>query len=78
MDDMSSIVPWRLYSTYTLNEWSFESSRTRELMRSAEVDGKFPYFGEGRSWDWKEFWTQKHIPGMRRWVLKEEQIPSRL
>lgn len=79
----------RLYSTYTLNEWSFETSRTRELMAAVAVPGsvpsnqglprpeRFPYFAQGRPWDWTEFWTQKHIPGMRRWVLKES-IPSRL
>ncbi|CAE7214036.1 FAR2 [Symbiodinium natans] len=64
----------RLYSTYTLNEWSFQTPRTRELM--AQVDSvRFPYFPE-KPWTWRDFWTQKHIPGMRQWVLKESQAVS--
>lgn len=63
----------KLYSTYTLNAWSFETSNSRALMASlSEADqARFPYFPD-KSWDWGEFWSEKHIPGMRRWVLHEK------
>jgi len=80
----------RLYSTYTLNDWIFETTNARALMASlSEADRRsFPYFPEPCSrcdalsdsvqetWDWRKFWTELHIPGMRHWVLKEQQCPT--
>eukprot|EP00931_Biecheleriopsis_adriatica_P069637 TRINITY_DN43467_c0_g1_i1.p1 TRINITY_DN43467_c0_g1~~TRINITY_DN43467_c0_g1_i1.p1 ORF type:complete len:593 (-),score=115.42 TRINITY_DN43467_c0_g1_i1:75-1826(-) len=74
----------RLYSTYTLNAWSFKTGNSRSLMENlSSVDqARFPYFPT-ESWDWANFWSEKHIPGMRRWVLKEHatqpaQLTSKL
>jgi len=75
----------RLYSTYTLNEWIFETTKTRAMMESLSADDRhsFPYFPEPcthadvpsdaaqETWSWRKFWTELHIPGMRHWVLKE-------
>jgi len=65
----------RLYSTYTLSAWSFETGNTRSLMASLSTTDKarFPYFPSD-FWDWDLFWSEKHIPGMRRWVLKERAM----
>mmetsp|Transcript_79403 Transcript_79403/g.140512 ORF Transcript_79403/g.140512 Transcript_79403/m.140512 type:complete len:150 (+) Transcript_79403:1-450(+) len=62
-----------LYSTYTLNAWSFKTTNSRTLMSGLSDADKerFPYF-PGQSWDWASFWSDKHIPGMRRWVLKDQ------
>lgn len=62
----------KLYSTYTINEWNFETRNSRSLMADLTDADKqrFPYFPT-QSWDWASFWSQKHIPGMRQWVLKE-------
>ena len=47
---------------YTINE----TSAARALAGS-RID--FPV--DARGVRWREFWTQKHIPGMRRYVIKE-------
>lgn len=73
-----------LYSTYTLNAWSFKTGNTRSLMTSLSEEDQsvYPYFqsasGQAKqpSWDWGDFWCQLHIPGMRRWVLKEASLPQ--
>mmetsp|Transcript_81816 Transcript_81816/g.162388 ORF Transcript_81816/g.162388 Transcript_81816/m.162388 type:complete len:571 (-) Transcript_81816:172-1884(-) len=76
----------RLYSTYTLNDWVFETTNARTLMASLSTADRrsFPYFPERcihsdtpsdalhETWDWRKFWMELHIPGMRRWVLKEQ------
>jgi len=68
----------KLYSTYTLNEWSFQTTNSRQLMSSlcSSDQQRFPYFAPDTTWSWSEFWTQKHIPGMRKWVLKEVTGPT--
>jgi len=80
----------RLYSTYTLNEWIFETTNARALMASLSTADRrsFPYFPEPcahgdapgdavqETWNWRKFWTELHIPGMRHWVLKEPPSPT--
>jgi len=69
----------RLYSPYVCNEWIFGTCNTQSLMRalSREDRCRFPYFPESEdgstapAGDWHTFWSQRHIPGMRRWVLKD-------
>lgn len=60
-----------LYSNYTLNEWIFDTANTRSMMNELGAVDKaaFPY--NPQEIDWQDFWAEKHIPGMRRWVLKE-------
>merc|ERR1712032_738236 len=62
----------RLYSTYTLNAWLFQTGNTRSLMASLSTADKtkFPYFPSD-VWDWDSFWSERHVLGMRRWVLNE-------
>lgn len=66
-----------LYGTYTCNEWVFESINSRALMGglSQSDTAHFPYFPD-LPFDWASFWATKHVPGMRRWVLKEAGAPA--
>jgi len=68
-----------LYCTYTLNEWVFDTARTERLMGAAglaEADRASFCFEELREVDWRHFWTEVHIPFMRRYLLKEEDAPQ--
>jgi len=75
-----------LYSNYTLNEWVFETANTRAMMAGLSKDDqqRFPYFPivgkpeASQAWDWAEFWTKLHIPGMRHWVLRDKPSPPGL
>lgn len=61
----------KLYSSYTLNEWLFETIQTRELMGALNPDDQRRFIFEPRTIHWLSFWKEVHIPGMRRHVLKE-------
>ena len=64
-----------LYCKYTLNEWIFDTARTERLMGPAglaDEDRASFCFEELRTVDWKHFWTEVHIPFMRRYLLKED------
>jgi fatty acyl-CoA reductase len=66
-----------LYCTYTLNEWIFDTAKTERLMGEgglAEAD-RASFDFDVRAIDWAHFWTQVHIPFMRRYLLKEDGGP---
>ncbi|KAL6754087.1 hypothetical protein V8C86DRAFT_3028310 [Haematococcus lacustris] len=74
-----------LYTPYTFNQCSwpglaavcrFECSATEQLMAAvAGAGGEGCGLGWGlRELDWEQYITQVHVPGVRRYVLKQKEL----
>jgi len=61
-----------LYSTYTINSWCFVSDNTRKLLSELSEEDLERFNFDVKRINWTEFWSEIHIPGMRRYVLKKE------
>ena len=60
-----------LYSAYTVNSWIFVTDNTMGLLKSLPADDQQQFNFDSSKIDWHEYWTQTHIPGMRRYVIQE-------
>jgi len=60
-----------LYSAYTMNSWIFMNETSRELFDKLDSEDQTRFGFDVQKLDWQTFWTQVHIPGMRRFVLEE-------
>jgi fatty acyl-CoA reductase len=60
-----------LYSAYTMNSWRFVSENTRQLLSELSEDDLERFNFDVKRIEWTRFWSEVHIPGMRRYVLKE-------
>jgi len=61
-----------LYSTYTINSWCFVSDNTRKLLSELSGEDLERFNFDVKRINWTEFWSEIHIPGMRRYVLRKE------
>jgi fatty acyl-CoA reductase len=61
-----------LYSTYTINSWCFVSDNTRKLLSELSGEDLERFNFDVKRINWTEFWSEIHIPGMRRYVLKND------
>jgi fatty acyl-CoA reductase len=61
-----------LYCTYTLNEWTFDTAKTEKLMGGLHDEDRTSFSFDVKGIDWPHFWTQVHIPFMRKYLLEEE------
>ena len=66
-----------LYSSYTVNSWIFMDEASRKLFDKLDAEDQALFGFDVRKLDWHTFWTQVHIPGMRRFVMKDGAYPSR-
>jgi len=60
-----------LYSAYTINSWIFMSEASRSLFDKLDAEDQARFGFDIEKLDWNDFWTQVHIPGMRRFVLDQ-------
>ena len=66
-----------LYSAYSTNSWIFMNEASRELLEKLDAKDRTTFGFDVQDLDWQAFWTQVHIPGMRRFVLEEHPADSR-
>ena len=66
-----------LYSAYSTNSWIFMNEASRELLEKLDAKDRITFGFDVQDLDWQAFWTQVHIPGMRRFVLEEHPADSR-
>lgn len=67
-----------LYSGYTLNEWFFETNKSREMIGALSLQDQERFNFDPRTINWRTYWKDIHIPGMRRYVLKEASFQKRM
>ena len=60
-----------LYCTFTLNEWVFDTAKTERLMAGLAEADRASFSFDPKAIEWEHFWTEVHIPFMRRYLLKE-------
>jgi fatty acyl-CoA reductase len=60
-----------LYSAYTVNSWIFMNEASRSLFDKLDAEDQARFGFDVQDLDWHTFWTQVHIPGMRRFVMEE-------
>ncbi len=60
-----------LYSAYTVNSWIFMNEASRILFDKLDAEDQALFGFDVQKLDWHAFWTQVHIPGMRRFVIEE-------
>jgi fatty acyl-CoA reductase len=65
----------KLYSVYTIERFEFQSCKSRELLES-HCGRECKNFGAASCADiyWKPYFRELHIPGMRKYVLKEKNV----
>ncbi|KAI4369151.1 hypothetical protein MLD38_017634 [Melastoma candidum] len=62
----------RLYEPYTFYDGRFDNSNTERLMESMSEDEKVTFRFDVRRIDWTDYIPNIHIPGVRRYVAKED------
>ena len=62
-----------LFGPYTTLRCRFEVARSRALFESLPVEEQRIFSMDMANIDWKHYFQQIHLPGLRRFVLKEEQ-----
>ena len=60
-----------LYSVYTINTWIFMTHNTLALLDQLPEHDKKAFNVDSSTIDWHRYWTETHIPGMRRFVINE-------
>ena len=60
-----------LYSAYTMNSWVFSSENTMGLFRRLSNKDQQAFDFDTTKIDWKSYWQETHIPGMKKYVLKD-------
>ncbi|XVE96177.1 hypothetical protein REPUB_Repub02eG0199300 [Reevesia pubescens] len=60
-----------IYRPYTSRSYWFDIGNTRTLMECMSEEEKKKFNFDVRSIDWKDYFMNVHIPGLRRHVLKE-------
>lgn len=71
LDRLEHLV--RIYAPYSLLDARFDTASTCELYRSlpAEEQALFPF--DVTRIDWRHYIQEVHVPGLRRYVLKQEE-----
>jgi len=65
----------KLYSVYTLERFRFQSSNSRELLENLPAEDRRRFYSANCSdIDWKAYFRELHIPGMRKYVLKDGAV----
>jgi fatty acyl-CoA reductase len=64
-----------LYSAYTVNSWIFMNEASRSLFDKLDAEDRARFGFDVQELDWRRFWTDVHIPGMRRFVVEERPTP---
>ncbi|WP_028315412.1 SDR family oxidoreductase [Desulfatibacillum aliphaticivorans] len=60
-----------LYSVYTINTWKFMTHNTLALLDKMPEQDQKDFNVDSSTLDWERYWTETHIPGMRRFVINE-------
>jgi alcohol-forming fatty acyl-CoA reductase len=59
-----------LYSAYTMNSWVFMTDNSIALFQKLSLSDQVTFDFDTSKLDWKKFWNEVHIPGMKKYVLK--------
>ncbi len=59
-----------LYSAYTMNSWIFRSDNTMDLYKRLSDSDRQSFDFDTSKIDWTRYWHETHIPGMKKYVLK--------
>jgi fatty acyl-CoA reductase len=60
-----------LYSAYTMNTWVFAIDNSMDLFKKLSPSDQAGFDFDTSKLDWKWFWNEIHIPGMKKYVLKD-------
>lgn len=64
-----------LYSVYTIERFEFKAEKGRTLLKSLSEEDRRRFDPAGcQDIDWRAYFDELHIPGMRKFVLKEEGV----
>ncbi|CAL4969405.1 unnamed protein product [Urochloa decumbens] len=65
----------RIYEPYTFYGGRFDTANTEALFAEMSVEEKDRFHFDVRSVDWEDYFTNVHIPGVRRHVMKGRGSP---
>lgn len=60
-----------LYSAYTMNSWIFCTDNSMALFNNLSPSDQVTFDFDTSKLNWNHFWNEIHIPGMKKYVLKE-------
>jgi nucleoside-diphosphate-sugar epimerase len=60
-----------LYSAYTMNSWVFVMDNSMDLYQKLSASDQEVFDFDTSKLDWHQFWNEVHIPGMKKYVLKD-------
>lgn len=66
-----AVTVWNIFMPFSHDHsYHFETNGIRELAASLAADSRLGGFAPEQI-DWRRYWLEVHIPGLRRWVLTE-------
>ncbi|CAN5797651.1 hypothetical protein BH23GEM7_BH23GEM7_39240 [soil metagenome] len=67
-----AVTLWNIFMPFSHDHsYRFETRNIRELAATFAPDG-LPVEFDPQGIDWRRYWVEVHIPGLRRWVLTEK------